>query len=306
MPPPQAVWRMATEYSRDNISGVGLATFARLVSQRTGGLLAVETIFESGVGSGELIAAATNRSVEGGDAFAGPLEAVDPVFGLSSLPFVVGSIQEAKDLNRRARPAYEAIFARFGMTLLYFTVWPPTGLWSKRPLRGPDDIRALVIRAYDYKSAHVMQAAGAKAVYLPFREALENVKSGELNAILTSGDGGAAQGLWHALGHFTAISYAIPVSLAFVRADEFDALGTRTRDDVVACARETERRQFDLVERRTSENYRKMMANGAVISDPPPDGVISLLKDISVATVEAWTVNVPWEVVDLMKNRLSK
>lgn len=303
MPRPQVVWRMATEYSRDNISGVGLATFARLVSQRTGGRLAIETVFESGVGSGDLIAAATNRSVEGGDAFAGPLEAVDPVFGLSSLPFVVGSTREAKDVNGRARRAYEAIFARFGMTLLYFTVWPPTGLWSHRPLRGADDIRALVIRAYDYKSAHVMQAAGAKAVYLPFREALEQVKSGDLNAILTSGDGGAALGLWRALGHFTAINYAIPVSLAFIRTDAFDTMPTRIRDEVIACARETERRQFDLVGTRTLENYRSMTANGAVISDPPSDNVMSLLKHSAVATVAAWTVDVPREVAGLIQAR---
>jgi transposase len=132
----------------------------------------------------------TNR-IAGGDAFAGPLEASDPVFGLSSLPFVVQSVDSARAVNARARPLYERALAARRLKLLYVTIWPSTGIWSDQPLKNVEDLRALSVRTYDYNSAEVMRTVGATAEYLPFNEAIAKVKEHKLNAILTSGDGGA-------------------------------------------------------------------------------------------------------------------
>lgn len=298
----QARWAMATEYPQSNISGVGLATFGRLVAARTDGFVTVAAAFDNvaKVSSGEMIRAAQDGRIHGGDAFAGPLEATDPIFGLPSLPFVVQSVEAAKDVNAKARPLYEAALAARGLKLLYVTIWPSTGIWTARPLTGPDDLGTLALRAYDYNSAAVLRAAGARAEFLPFNDAIAKVKARELDGIVTSGDGGAGRKLWDDLRHFTSINYAIPVSLAFIRADALDALPAERRAQVLDAAAETERSQFELLANRTAENYARMRDNGVTIADPAPPALIAALKRAAAAPILAWKGKVSAEAVAIV------
>ena len=106
--------------------------------------------------------------------------------------------------------------ARNGAHLLYVTIWPATGLWSRKPIARPADLHGLATRAYDFNSAAIMHLAGPMREFLPFGEAIKRLKAGRLDAILSSGDGGAGRRLWEDLPNFLAINYAIPVSIAFV------------------------------------------------------------------------------------------
>ncbi len=223
---------MATEYPESNISGVGLATFGQLVSSETHGSVTTLNGFDNQmkISSGEMPRAAQDHRIDGGDALAGTLEASDAVFGLSSLPFVVPSLDTAKAVNAKARPLYERALAARGLKLLYITIWPASGIWSDRPLNNEEDLRALAVRTYDGTSAEVMRSAGATAEFLPFNEAIAKVKEHKLNAILTSGDGGAGRRLWDDLKHFTPINYAFPISIAFVRQHDFNALPKEAQD----------------------------------------------------------------------------
>ena len=201
----QVQWKMTTEYPESNISGIGLVTFGKLLSSKTQGMLTTVTAFDNElkISSREMPQAAQDHRIEGGDAFAAPLESFDSVFGLSALPFVVQSVKTAKAVNTKARPLYERALAARGMKLLYVTIWPATGIWSDQPLKGEQDLHALAVRAYDKSSAEVLRAAGAAAEFLPFNEAIARVREHKLNAILTSGDGGAGRKLWDDLHHFT-------------------------------------------------------------------------------------------------------
>ncbi|WP_342729126.1 TRAP transporter substrate-binding protein [Bradyrhizobium sp. B097] len=304
----QVAWQMATEYPRSNISGVGLEKFAELVSAQTNGYVTVRNAFDNElkISSGEMLRAAQEGRIAGGDAFAGPLEASDPVFGLPSLPFVVQSIEAARTINERARPLYEKALAARGLKLLYVTIWPSTGLWSVQPISTPTDLRSIAARTYDYNSAEVMRAVGATAEYLPFNEAIAKVKSHELNAILTSGDGGAGRKLWQDLPHFTAINYAIPISIAFVRTDAFEALPESVQRQVMQVAAETEQSQFQLLANRTAENYARMRANGVEIAEPAPAPVLAALKQGASAPIAMWKAKAPPEAVAIVERALQQ
>jgi TRAP-type transport system periplasmic protein len=244
------------------------------------------------ISSGEMLRAAQERRIVGGDAFAGPLEGSDAVFGLASLPFVVQSIDAARVVNSQARPLYEKALEARGLKLLYITIWPSTGLWSDRPLRSAEDLRTMAVRTYDYNSADVVRAVATTAEYLPFNEAIEKVKDHKLNAILTSGDGGAGRKLWDYLSYFTPINYAIPISLAFIRIDAFEALPKEVQDQVTQAAMETEKSQFELLANRNAENYARMRANHVDIAEPAPGAVIAALKQGAAAPIAAWKAKV--------------
>jgi TRAP-type C4-dicarboxylate transport system substrate-binding protein len=298
----QVQWKMATEYPESNISGVGLATFGKLLASNTQGSVTTVNGFDNEMktSSGEMLRAAQDRRIDGGDAFAGPLEASDPIFGLSSLPFVVQSVDVAREVSTRARPLYERALAARGLKLLYMTIWPPTGIWSDQPLKNVEDLRALSVRTYDYNSAEVMRTVGATAEYLPFNEAIAKVREHKLNAILTSGDGGAGRKLWDDLRHFTPINYAIPISIAFVRQDAFEALPKEAQDQVEAAAAETGKRQLELLANRTAENYQRMRSNGVSIDEPAPPAVIAALKKAGSGPIAAWQTKVSADAVAIL------
>jgi TRAP-type C4-dicarboxylate transport system substrate-binding protein len=298
----QTTWRMVTEYPQSNISGTGLSTFAKLVAAHTGGLVTATIAFdnEAKITSKEMPVAAREGRIAGGDAFSGALSGYDAVFGLSTLPFVVSSVEVARTVNTRARPLYEAALRQQGLKLLYVTIWPATGLWSEQPLNDAGELAQLKLRTYDDSSTAVMRAAGAAAEFVPLNEAVDGLRAHRLNAFLTSGDGGAGRKLWDYLPHFTAINYAIPVSLAFVRSADFDTLPEVVQREVMAAAAETEQSQFDLLANRTAENYARMRANGVTIVQPAPSGVIAALRDAARQPIAAWKAKSSPQAVEIV------
>jgi TRAP-type C4-dicarboxylate transport system substrate-binding protein len=298
----QVTWRMTTEYPQSNISGVGLVTFSKLVAERTGGFVITTTAFDNElkISSGEMPRAAQDGRIIGGDAFAGPLSDFDAVFGLSTLPFVVQSVDVARAVNTRARPLYDKALQAHGLKLLYLTIWPATGLWSDRPLGSADDLRQLSVRAYDDNSAAVMGAVASSAKFLPFNEAIAGLKDHSLNAFLTSGDGGAGRQLWDYLPYFTPINYAMPVSLTFVRSEAFAALPEETQKQVLAAAAETEQSQFDLLANRTAENYARMRANGVNIAEQAPAPMLAALRQAAANPIAAWRARVAPDTVEIV------
>jgi TRAP-type transport system periplasmic protein len=213
---------------------------------------------------------------------------------------VVQSVDLARSVNARARPLYEKALQSRGLKLLYLTIWPSTGIWSDSPLATPDDLRRLAIRTYDASSTEVMRAAGAGPELLPLNDAVAALREHRLNAFLTSGDGGAGRKLWDYLHHFTPVNYAMPVSLAFVRIEAFEALSDDLRKQVMAAAAETERSQFELLANRTTENYARMRANGVDIADPAPAPVVTALRQAAKKPLAAWKAGVNDEAIAIL------
>ena len=286
----QTSWEMPTEYPETAIPGEGVANFARLVNERAGGRLSVKPSFDAkrGIKSAQMNAAVQKGEGAAGDAFAGALGAVDPLFGLSSLPFLATSIDDARRLTDLARPAYEKKLAGFGQKLLYTTPWPASGIWSKTPLDSAAALTGLSIRTYDATSTAVMNAAGAKAANLSFADAMPKVKDGSVVAVLSSGDGGAGRNLWDYLPNFTEVNYAMPISIASVNLAAYEALPADLRQVVDAAAQETEQRQWAAIRTRLGENYARMRANKVAIrTEVPPDLALALAKAGRMA-VEEW------------------
>jgi TRAP-type C4-dicarboxylate transport system substrate-binding protein len=299
----QVTWRMTSEYPQNNISGIGLVTFSKLVAERTRGFVTTTTAFDNElkISSSEMPRAAQGGRIIGGDAFAGALTDFDAVFGLSTLPFVVQSVEVARALNTRARPLYEQALQGKGLKLLYLTIWPATGLWSDRPLGSADDLRQLSVRTYDNNSAEVMRAVASSAKFLPMDEAIAALKEHRLNALLTSGDGGSGRKLWDYLPYFTPINYAMPVSLAFVRSEAFASLPEETQKQVLAAAAETEQSQFDLLAHRTAENYARMRASGINIAEAAPAPVVAVLRRAAADPIAAWRARVAPDAVEILE-----
>jgi len=281
---------MTTEYPATSMPGQGVSTFAELVRAKSAGNVIIDTSFDAakGIKSGDMIDAVQTRKVDAGDAFAGALATKYPLFGVSSLPFLADSLSKARNLNKAARPAYEKLLAAHGQKLLYTTPWPASGIWSKQKVDSVAALKRLTIRTYDATSQDVMQRAGAKAENISFADAMPRIASGEVNAVLSSGDGGAGRKLWEYLPHFAEINYAMPISVATMNLKAYEALDARSRKAIDQAAAQTEAEQWKRIEGRLQQNYANMRKNGVAINTAVPPAVRKALQDASKESINAW------------------
>ena len=284
-------WVMPTEYPASSMPGEGLKVFADAVTAETKGRLVVKPSFDASLGlkSADMIKAVQERRVAGADAFAGALGKEHPIFLLTSLPFVATTIAEARLLYDTARPTYDKVLASFEQKLLFSTPWPASGIWAKKAVTTPADLKTLAIRTYDATGTAVMKAAGAEATLLSFADAMPKLREGAVNAVLSSGDGGAGRKLWEYLPHFMEINYAMPISIVTVGRAAFDALPADQRAAVERAAAAAERHQWKLIETRLAENYATMRTNGVTIATNIDPALQSLLAQSAKTAVDEWT-----------------
>jgi TRAP-type C4-dicarboxylate transport system substrate-binding protein len=286
----QTAWDMPTEYPANAMPGVGLTAFTKHVAELSAGKLAIKPSFDaaSGIKSAGMLAAIAEGRVQAGDAFAGSLEAEDPIFALPSLPFLVTSVADAKRLADIARPYLAAVLEKKGLRLLYLTPWPPSGIWSKAPLKTASDLSGLSIRTYDNTSTEVFASTGAKAALISFSDTMPKLADGSLNAVLSSGDGGAGRKLWEVLPFFSEITYSLPLSVAGVNKAVYDGLSADQRAAVDAASRQTETELWLALSTRLQENYVRMRQNGVTIDSNPAPEIVEALQSGAVTAQRAW------------------
>jgi TRAP-type C4-dicarboxylate transport system substrate-binding protein len=286
----QTTWRLANEYPATSLTGEGDIHFARLVAAKAGGKLTIEPVADakSGLKTREQLAAVQSGQWAMADSFAGALGDEHPLFLLTSLPFLAVSVEDAHRLFDIARPAYEKVFAARKQKLLYVSPWPASGIWSAAPVTDAQALKALKIRTYDKTGTEIFTRVGSTAQTISFADLPAKMEAGEINAVLSSGDGGAARKLWEKLKNFSEINYAIPLSFATVNLEAWNALDPATRASVEAAAQETSERQWKAMEGRVAENYARMRQQGMNIASPAPGPVMAQLKGAAVETIAAW------------------
>jgi len=285
----QTHWRAATEYPATAMPGEGLTTFARRLLEHSAGQIQVRPEFDGpgGLRSATIPTAVQSGQLAVGDSFAGALAGLDPIFQLSSLPFLATTQADALRLYQAARPAYAAAFALRGQRLLYATPWPATGLWSQSAIDGPADLRGLAIRTYDATSTAALARAGAAATELSFADAMPRLRDGSVRAVLSSGDGGAGRRLWEVTRHFTAVGYAMPLSFTTLGNATYDALPETLQRATDQAAADTENAQWSALVERTVRNYATMRANAVEIHEPSP-ALSAALRQAGDTIVTDW------------------
>jgi TRAP-type C4-dicarboxylate transport system substrate-binding protein len=286
----QTVWDMPTEYPQTAMPGLGITTFAKRLSEFSAGKLQIRPSFDAaaGIRSADMLTAIAAGKVQAGDALAGALDAEDAIFALPTLPFLATSAADARRLAELARPYLAAALQNKGLRLLYLTPWPPSGIWSKAPLGTSADLSGLSIRTYDRISSEVFASAGAKAASISFANTMPKLVDGSINAVLSSGDGGAGRELWKFLPYFSEITYSLPLSIASVNRAVYDGLDPELREAVNAAARQTEIELWLALSTRLQENYQRMRQNGVTIDSSPAPEIVAALRSGAAAVQRAW------------------
>src|SRR4051812_40481294 len=286
----QTTFDLINEYPANSITGEADAFFADAVKRKSEGRIIVRPLSDakSGLRTRDQLKAVAEGQFAIANSFAGGLGEDSPVFLLSSLPFVTPTIGDVRALYDAARPLYEKLFAGRKQKLLYVTPWPPSGIWSAQPVASLGALKALRIRTYDKTSTEVLSRVAVSATNVSFADLTPKLEAAEINAVLSSGDGGAGRQLWKYLAHFTEVGYAAPLSLASISLAAWSSLDEPGRAAMEAAARETSEHQWAALASRLAENHARMRANGVTIADRPPVEVMDALRAAADASITDW------------------
>ncbi|MBL8568083.1 MAG: TRAP transporter substrate-binding protein [Phreatobacter sp.] len=281
---------LVNEYPATSIPGEADRFFAEQVAARLGGRVAVRPVAaaQSGLRSREQIDAVASGRVAMANTFGGAIGELDPVFAIASLPFLTPTVASAQRLYELAEARYVQAFASRNQKLLFVTPWPPSGLWTTRPVDSLAALRSLRLRTYDATGTTLFRRLAASAEIVSFADLEPRLAAGTIDAVLSSGDGGAGRRLWTRLPHFAAISYAIPLSFGTINLDVWNRLDAETRASLEAIGRETSARQWLAMTGRVEQNYATMRANGMTIATTVPPDVLAALQEAAIPAIDAW------------------
>jgi TRAP-type C4-dicarboxylate transport system substrate-binding protein len=290
----QVTLDLINEYPANSITGEADTFFADAVKTKTGGRVVIRLLpnAESKLRTHEQLKAVSEGRHAMATSFGGALGGDNPVFLMSSLPFVTPTARDQRSLYEASRTHYERLFAERKQRLLYAVAWPTSGIWSSAPLANVDTLKTLKIRTYDKTSTDVLAKVAAYATLVSFNDLNTRLEAGEINAVLSSGDGGAGRGLWKSLRHFSAVGYAAPLSFTSISLDAWSKLDDSERAALEEAARETYARQWMALDSRGTQNYARMRENGVVIDEKPPADVMNALHAAADATIADWLARV--------------
>ncbi|MDM0065229.1 TRAP transporter substrate-binding protein DctP [Variovorax sp. J31P207] len=252
----------ASAYPAGTLPGMGLSRFAKELCVLSGSQMTVDCCHDLPMQAPSILDAVRQGDFQIGDLYCGALSNVDQLFQIGSMPFQSSTRASALQLLAVARPHYEQAFEALGVRLVYVSPWPPTGLWTREPVRSRTEFEKLHISTYDDMSADVMRSAGGQAVQMPIGEAFSHLRQGSLGGVLSSGDGAAGQRLGEHLRCFYDIRYATPISFAVMNAQLYRAMASDQQRLVDQASEKIERSLWCDLDRRVRQNHSHMTAAG--------------------------------------------
>jgi TRAP-type C4-dicarboxylate transport system substrate-binding protein len=205
------------------------------------------------------------------DILMGVVAGSEEIFGLSTYPRMVHSFDEAWDLYQAARPSYEKACQKWNQKFLYAAPWPPSGLFTQKPINEISDLEGLKTRTYDKNGAEFLRKAGASPLAMPWGEVYSALNTGLIDSVLTSSHSGKNGKFWEVLSNFTDISYAYPLNMLTINMDYWQALSEDQKQAMLKAAKETEASQWKASEHHTVESTQTIADNGIAVAEPTPE-----------------------------------
>ncbi len=259
------------KYGANNFHTKGAENFAKLVDKYTKGTVKITVHAGSSLVKGNPLKAVKDGTAPMTDMFIPFTAGGGKVFGISALPFVANSYDDAFKLYQLSKPTYDAVAKKWNQKMLYAVSWPPSGIYTKHAINSTADFKDVKARTYDKNSANFVKMAGGNAVALPWGEVYSALQTGMVNGVVTSSASGKDGKLWEVLSNFTKISYAYPLQAVTINLDYWKALSKDQQAAMLKAAKETEAAQWDASKKEDAIALKTLADHGMKIAEASPE-----------------------------------
>lgn len=259
------------KYGANNFHTKGAEAFSKLVKDYSNGSVNITVHPGSALIKGNPLKAVKDGTVAMTDMFIPFTSGGGKVFGVSALPFIASSYDDAFKLYQLAKPAYEKTAKKWNQKLLYSVTWPASGFYSKKQLTSISDFKGVKTRTYDKNSAAFVNMAGGSAVALPWGEVYSSLRTGMVDSVVTSSSSGKDGKFWEVLDNYTKINYGYPLQAVTINLDYWNSLDKNQKEALTKAAAQIEKSQWEAVRVEEKTALETLAKNGIKITEASPE-----------------------------------
>ncbi len=275
--PPPAIPLEVASYSSQSLSGTAASLFVEKAAALFPGIFQIKVTELPPTIPFAAIGKASGMASYYAPAFA----ADEPVLGLSAVPMLAASVDEAEALLRAARPSYAAALARHGQVLLAVEPWRPSALWSTFRLRSAADLRGarFALDTTPYASAGWAALFG--------RLGAERAVYGDAEVLL-SGGYIPSPVLAREFACVTEVFFAQQLTFLTANRAMFESLTEAQREALVAIGQATEAALWQEIRTFVRRDQQEVSRQGVLVSTTPPADLLAALHDAAEPDVRRW------------------
>ncbi|MGB0989680.1 MULTISPECIES: TRAP transporter substrate-binding protein [Arcobacteraceae] len=259
------------KYGANNFHTIGAVKYAELVKDYSKGSVDITVHAGSALIKGNPLKAVKDGTVAMTDMFIPFTSGGGKVFGISALPFIANSYEDAFKLYQLAKPAYDKTAKKWNQKILYSVTWPASGFYSKKAVTKLSDFTGVKTRTYDKNSAAFINKAGGNAVALPWGEVYSSLRTGLVDSVVTSSASGKDGKFWEVLSNYTKINYAYPLQAVSINLDYWNSLDKAQQDAMLKAAKEIEKAQWEAAKEEDRVALEMLTKNGMTVSEATPE-----------------------------------
>lgn len=256
-------------------------SFVAKASELTAGALVIEPQFMTGLSRPLTVLSVDSPlsyflSIQGGES--------DPLLGLSSLPMLAQSFDEAQTLLEVARPWYDKALQRFDLALLAADPWRPPALWSVKPIASGADLRGtafdLMGMAYNARWNLPLERAGAR--YSPFAAQMMLTWPHDRNVAMHE----------PLYSFYTEIFLAAQLNFLVVGRRFLDELSAAQREALVEAGRFAEAEAWQARRELVVREQKEIAGWGCTVTPVPPRALVAALREAAEPDIARWAEQV--------------
>jgi TRAP-type C4-dicarboxylate transport system substrate-binding protein len=206
---------------------------------------------------------------------------IEPVFGLSPLPMLTATFDEAETLLRFARPYYSSALARHGQILLATEPNQPGALWSTFPIRSNADLKNIPFAL----SSRFAERMGWGRTFVRLGTRSTSFFDAEL--VLSSGYDGTLK-FAKEFAYFTEVFFSAQLNCLTASREVFDSLTEAQRHLLVETGRDTELALWKFHRELLLRNHHDIAARGVSVAAQPPADVLASLREAAEPDIQNW------------------
>lgn len=260
------------------------------LARRAGGQFRVEVVSlpEVGMTGFEMVRATRAGTFDFADVLPTYVAGDLPILEAVDLPGLYRDLEASVRAHQAFMPAVKKYEDRLGGVVLGAYLWPHQVIYSRKPIRGPADLKGLKIRVFGTAQTEFARALGAEAVSIAFAEVYTALERGTVDAALTGTYSGFALKWYEVSKYLVDVNHGPVVGFLMVSKRRWDQLTPDQRSLLARLGEDFTTRGWEIGRKTTQDGIEENRKKGMEWVPVTPEMAKAVQEAVTGTVLPSW------------------